>query len=446
MTKKIFVLDTSVCLTDSKSLTEFGTADVVIPLRVLEEIDKHKKRQDAVGSNARDTIRRLDEMRSRGSLTAGIRIQKGCGLLSVVSYDKKFDAHLNNLDSSVPDNEIIGTALMVRELNKDKKVVAVSNDINFRVKCDSINLETQDYQKDQVVKSHDQLYSGFESLIVPNDVVEASYKEEVWLEPEEEQVLFPNQFVMLVSEDDNKKTSILRFLGAGKPLKKLEDYSKTGVYKLKPRNKEQQMAFEILLDPTISFVTLGGPAGTGKTLLAVASALELLERPNSKFKKIVVSRPIVPMGKDIGFLPGLLTEKLRPWLGPIFDNLELLLDSKGTGKTKAKNLEYYFDTGMIEVEALTYIRGRSIPNAIIIIDEAQQLSQLESKTILTRVGEGTKLIYSSDISQIDNPYVNELSNGFTFAIEKLKHLDFTGHITLRKGERSKLATVASEIL
>lgn len=794
--KKIFVFDTSTFLDNSKSLFDFGTSDIVIPLKVLEEIDNHKKRQDSVGANARDIIRTLDSLREKGSLAKGVRIQKGLGIVRVIPYDKKFDYLLGTLDSSIPDNEIIGTAAMVKEQNPDNTVILVTRDINLRVKCDSLNIECQDYKKDKIVKTSSEIYTGFETFVVSDELVAESYKKDVEIPEELSKTLFPNQFVRLVSELDEKRSSVLIWNSKLNKLKTLDEYH-GGVSKIKPRNKEQQAAFNILLDENIDFVTMTGTSGCGKSLLSLAAALELLEKSGSKYQKIIVSRPVVPMGKDIGFLPGpqpldakiltpsgwttmgevkpgdrvisrdgkstgvlsihpqgekeiyritfsdgsstkccedhlwytsnererekhtgsvkslkeiistlkvrkgvkrnhsipmvepvefdeqsveidpyllgillgdgslsikthvsfttadpfiaeeagknipenlsiknktgtityaitrkevnskntngLITslkklnlmgkksyekfvpkeylfnskdirlavlqglmdsdgtvgkggttisfsstsqqlakdvqflvqsfggkatiqnkqtyftykgikkaglpsfvvqvsvrpeiqtfllprkleivvprtkyvparyiesvelvgkfeaqcilvenpehlyvtddfivthntmeEKMSPWLGPIYDNLECILNTKDpVKKGKSKTLDYYFDTGIIEIEALTFIRGRSIPNAIVIIDEAQQLSGHEMKTILTRAGEGSKLIVSGDPQQIDNPFVDETSNGLTYAIEKMKHLEYTAHISLRKGERSRLATSAADLL
>lgn len=794
--KKIYIFDTSTFLDNSKSLFDFGTSDIVIPLKVLEEIDNHKKRQDSVGANARDIIRTLDSLREKGSLAKGVRIQKGLGFVKIVTYSKDFDHLLGNLDSNVPDNEIIGTAAMVKEQNPDNTVILVTRDINLRVKCDSLNIECQDYKKDKIVKTSSEIYTGFETFVVSDELVAESYKKDVEIPEELSKTLFPNQFVRLVSELDEKRSSVLIWNSKLNKLKTLDEYH-GGVSKIKPRNKEQQAAFNILLDENIDFVTMTGTAGTGKSILALSAALELLEKNGSRYHKIIVSRPIMPMGKDIGFLPGpqpldakILTpsgwttmgevkpgdrvisrdgkptevlsihpqgekeiyritfsdgsstkccedhlwytsnekertkftgsvkslkeiistlkvrsgvkrnhsipmvepvefdeqiievdpyllgillgdgglskdpqvnfssadsfiveevekkipenlsvkkrsgpidyritrkivdskntnnllqslrdlglmgkksnekfvpkqylyntkdirlavlqglmdsdgtvgksgmsvsfastsqqlakdvqflvqsfggkatiqnkqtyftykgikkaglpsfvvqisvrpeiqtfllprklkivvprskyvpvrfiesvelvgkfeaqcirvensehlyvtddfivthntmeEKMSPWLGPIYDNLECILNTKDpVKKGKGKTLDYYFDTGIIEIEALTYIRGRSIPNAIIIIDEAQQLSAHEMKTILTRAGEGSKIVASGDLQQQDNPFVDETSNGLTYAIEKMKHLEYTAHISLRKGERSRLATSAADLL
>jgi len=250
--------------------------------------------------------------------------------------------------------------------------------------------------------------------------------------------LYSNQYVMLVSNSNDKKTALARFNLYSEPLMKM--YKMEPVWDIIPRNKEQTFALELLMDPEVQVVSLIGQAGSGKTLLAVAAGLEQVLGESSEYKKLIVSRPIQPLGKDIGFLPGTLEEKMDPWLMPIKDNLEFLLgNDRGV-------VQDYFEKGVIEIEAITYIRGRSITNAFIIIDEAQNLTRHELKTILTRVGEGTKIILTGDIEQIDNIYIDETSNGLTYAVEKFKNYDISGHITLQKGERSKVATLAAKIL
>jgi len=437
MAKKIYVLDTSVCLTDANSIKAFGNNDIVLPLKVLEEIDNHKQRQSGVGLNARNIIRSLDLYRSKGSLNKGVRIGKGKGILSVKGFEP-VDLP-PSLDPSVPDNQIIGTALTIKSLTPKRKVIVVSRDINMRVKCDSIGLLSEDYNVGQVVKDSSLIYTGYVSHLVDDQIIDQMYEGKKIYIDKEDISIYPNQLVMLVSNSNEKKTALSRFVGYEKPLKKIVEY-KQGVWDVIPRNKEQCFATNLLMDPSVSVVTLVGKAGSGKTLLAIAAGLEqVLSLDRSTYKKLVVSRPVQPLGKDIGFLPGTLEEKMSPWLMPIQDNLEFLMGDK-TG------LQTYVQSGVIEIEALTYIRGRSISNAFIIIDEAQNLTIHELKTIITRVGEGTKIILTGDIEQIDNVYIDETSNGLTHAVEKLKEYDIAGHIALQKGERSKVATLAARIL
>jgi len=434
--KKTYVIDTNVFLTNHESIFSYKNNDIIIPLKVLEEIDKHKKRQDGVGLNARMTIRTLDKLRSKGNLYKGVRLGKGKGILSIKSYDPKLIP--GDLDLTSADNQIIGTAITEKQHVGKRQVIVVTRDINMRVKCDSLQIPTEDYISDQVVDNIGNLYTGFSKHLVDDETVDRFYNNEEVIIEKEDVELFPNHFVMLVSNSNEKKTALARFINYNIPLERIADY-KQGIWGLKPRNKEQTFALNLLLDPDVPIVTMFGKAGCGKTLMALACGLEqVLEK--SIYKKLVVSRPVQPLGKDIGFLPGTLEEKMRPWLMPIQDNLDFLM----SGKKSA--MDIFFENGTIEIEALTYIRGRSISNAYIIIDEAQNLSVHELKTIVTRVGENTKIILTGDVEQIDNTYLDATSNGLTYAVEKLKNYEISGHMTLLKGERSKVATLAAKVL
>ena len=435
MAKKTYVLDTSVYLTDSNCIKSFNNNDIVIPLKVLEEIDKHKKRQDSVGSQARSIIRLLDSLRDKGSLSKGVRIEKGLGIIRVSSYNPL--CLPDDLDLEDSDNQIIATALSEQESTfKSRKVVVVSRDINMRVKCDALGLLTEDYQAEQVVERADGLYTGRTEILVDEQDVDRFYSgDQIWIDPSEH-FLSPNQFVMLISNSNDKKTALARFHDYNKPLSKIIKSNKK-IWSTEPRNKEQQFAFDLLLDPNVPVVSLVGKAGSGKTLLALAAGLEQTFGQGSIYKKIVVTKPVEPVGKDIGFLPGSMEDKMLPWLAPIQDNLQFLMgDDKAT-------LELYMEKGQIEVEAMTFIRGRSISNAFIVIDEVQNMTQHEIKTVLTRVGENTKIVLTGDIEQIDNVYIDATNNGLSYVVERLKGEQITGHVTLLKGERSKVATIAA---
>ena len=435
MAKKTYVLDTSVYLTDSNCIKSFNNNDIVIPLKVLEEIDKHKKRQDSVGSQARSIIRLLDSLRDKGSLSKGVRIEKGLGIIRVSSYNPL--CLPDDLDLEDSDNQIIATALSEQESTfKSRKVVVVSRDINMRVKCDALGLLTEDYQAEQVVERADGLYTGRSEILVDEQDVDRFYSgDQIWIDPSEH-FLSPNQFVMLISNSNDKKTALARFHDYNKPLSKIIKSNKK-IWSTEPRNKEQQFAFDLLLDPNVPVVSLVGKAGSGKTLLALAAGLEQTFGQGSIYKKIVVTKPVEPVGKDIGFLPGSMEDKMLPWLAPIQDNLQFLMgDDKAT-------LELYMEKGQIEVEAMTFIRGRSISNAFIVIDEVQNMTQHEIKTVLTRVGENTKIVLTGDIEQIDNVYIDATNNGLSYVVERLKGEQITGHVTLLKGERSKVATIAA---
>ena len=457
MAKKTYILDTSVYLSDANSIDAYQNNDIIIPFKVLEEIDKHKKRQDSVGSNARKTIRTLDALREKGSLYKGIRIDKGKGILTVRGIEAEpGEKGVHNvtvsgtplvpartqLDTSIADNEIITVALQEKQQNPRRKVILVSRDINMRVKCDSLGLLTEDYIINQVVKTTEHLYTGYRTHLIDEQIIDQFYSgEKIYLDKEEIQ-LQPNHFLMLVSNSNEKKTALARFYNYSRPLKRINGEYKHGIWSVRPRNKEQSYAFELLMDPDVKVVTLVGKAGSGKTLLTIAAGLAQVveETTEPLYKRLIVSRPIQPLGKDIGYLPGTLEEKMAPWLSPIQDNLRYLM-----GNDK-ETLRMYTSQGIIEIEALTYIRGRSIADAFIIIDEAQNLTAHELKTIITRVGENTKVVLTGDIDQIDNAYVDETSNGLAYAVEKFKSHDISGHITLVKGERSKVATLAAKIL
>tara|TARA_R110002020_G_scaffold189156_5_gene388070 strand:- start:174 stop:1511 length:1338 start_codon:yes stop_codon:yes gene_type:complete len=445
MAKKTYVIDTSVFLTDSDCIYDFENNDIVIPIKVLEEIDKHKGRQDSPGLNARRTIRTLDSFRKKGSLSGGVRIRKGKGILRVANLgdNPKLPAEMS---MEVPDHQIIATAINEKEELKPRKVIMVSRDINMRVLCDSLDLLSEDYKSGKVVHKRTDLYNGFSKFLVDDEIIDRFYSEEkIILDKQESKLFHPNQFLMLVSNSNEKKTCLARYVNHGEPLSQIGKYKNgNNIWGVDPRNKEQTFALELLTDPSIPIVTLVGKAGCGKTLLAVASGLQQVIGKSGKvdgeYTRLIVTRPVQPLGRDLGYLPGSLEEKMSPWLAPIQDNLQFLM-----GNDKA-TLEEYRMQGIIEIEALTYIRGRSLSKAFLIVDEAQNLTSHELKTIVTRVGEGTKVVLTGDIEQIDNVYIDETSNGLAYAIEKFKHYPLSGHITLNKGERSEVATLASKVL
>ena len=443
MAKKNYILDTSVYLTDADALFKFENHDIFVPLKVLEEIDKHKKRQDSVGANARKTIRTLDEFRAKGNLQKGVRIDKGKGLITVVSYEVlKNVAFPSDLDLGIPDHIILATAMAVRD-ESNRKTFVVSRDINMRVICDSIGLAAEDYRTEKIITSSEELYSGLSQHLVDDQVIDRFYTGDdiIISKDETAEVWHPNQYILLMSNANEKKTCIARFYNHFQPLKKII-HDKIPDWKISSRNKEQAFAIDLLMDPSVKVVSLVGRAGSGKTLCAIAAGLQqtIGLRGSNPYDRMIVSRPVQPLGKDIGFLPGTMEEKMLPWLMPIQDNLQFLL---GGDKN---TLQMYVSKGKIEIEALTYIRGRSIANAFVIIDEAQNLTAHEIKTIMTRVGEGTKIVLTGDIEQIDNVYVNETSNGLAHAVEKLKEFPLSGHVTFTRGERSEVATLASKVL
>ena len=433
---KTLVLDTNVFLTEAQSLFSFGDSNIAIPTIVLDEIDKHKHRQDTAGFNARSMNRILDSFRAHGSLMSGVPLGEGKGKVFVAQYDPRYlPAGMEAEDS---DNKIMAVALRLKLAGHD--IVVMSRDLNMRVKCDSFGIACEDYQPQQIIKSTDKLFDGAMTLSVSADLIDRFYEDQETLLPDQEHMLYPNQYLVLTAEGNSKKSALCRFVNYNTPLRKVNSYK--DIWGLSANNTEQTYAMDLLFDPGVQVVSLAGQAGTGKTLLAAACGLEqVLHTPRSQggYDKLIITRPVQPLGRDIGFLPGTIEEKMMPWIAPLRDNLEYLFGDKTA-------LDMQMEQGTIEIEAMTYIRGRSISNAFMIVDEAQNLTAHELKTIITRVGHGTKLVLTGDIQQIDNSYVDSISNGLTYAVEKFKGYGISGHITLYKGERSKLATLAAEIL
>lgn len=457
--RKTYILDTNVLLSDPNCFNNFKDNDLVIPMLVLEELDRHKSRSDEVGRNCREATRILDNFSKKGSIRDGVPLPAGGTLRVMTSVKSKIKKSVE-LDSTCVDNMIINFAIELAKTNSDK-VILVSKDINVRLKCASLNIQAQDYLSLRVADSFDMMYTGVKVLTTSNDIINSFYNgKEINLKDITSEQTYPNQLFVLKSSDGSVNSALCRSNTSGQllHLQKFEN-----IFGVKPRNKEQNFSLDLLMNPEIKLVTLTGRAGCGKTLLALAAGLAQLEAIGTHpiYQKLIVSRPIHPVGKDIGFLPGTLNEKMEPWVAPVRDNLEYLLSSAAGRKmsrvTKKKTedgqslfadpyMELMQQKGLIEIEAITYIRGRSIPNAFIIIDEAQNLSMHELKTIITRAGEGTKIILTGDLEQIDNVHVDAFTNGLTHAIEKFKDQNISGHVTLLKGERSELATLASKIL
>lgn len=431
---KTFVIDTNVLLHDENALESFGNNEVVITLDVLEELDHFKTRRDELGRVARHVVRHLDALRELGNLNEGVPLDSGGQLM--VRFGEKGDNLPPAMDRTIPDNRIIATALRMRD-EEGRDVVFVSKDVNARVKSDTLGLPTEDYERQRF--DFDELWDGYQTLTLPADAVDAFYRGTPIEAPKG---MHPNELALLQDETNPKHTALGRHNateGTVVPLR----FEETQPWKLRPLNLQQHFAIELLMDPEVRLVTLIGKAGTGKTLLALAAGLEQVAE-RQVYRRILVSRPIMPLGKDIGYLPGSKEEKLESWMEPIFDNLKFLVDPMLEG-TEGK-VDYLFEKEWIEVEAMTYIRGRSLPNLFIIVDEAQNLSPHEVKTIVSRAGHGTKVVLTGDPYQIDNPYLDASSNGLTTLVERFKDQPLFGHVTLTRSERSDLASLAAELL
>ena len=440
--KKIFVLDTNVLLHSAAALESFADNEIVIPMTVLEELDKFKRNQDELGRNSRHVIRKLDQLREKGSLFTGVCLDNAaepdqCGFLRVVISE---GALFQNADMGVPDNRILNVASMLKKQFPDRQVIFITKDINLRLKADAFGIKVQDFEKERV--DYNELFTGSRTENVSGELIDQFHQEKSIPVPAGMNIQ-PNEFVLLQDAVNSKHAAFgwRRF----DRLEKLHDGIAEHVWNITPRSREQRMALHLLMDPEIPLVTLVGKAGSGKTLLALAAALELTEKQNV-YSRILVSRPIIPLGNDIGYLPGDKDEKLDVWMQPIYDNLEFLLRSDKRESSARRQIEEMKRNKKLEVEALTYIRGRTIPNQFVIVDEAQNLTPHEVKTIVSRCGEGTKIVLTGDPDQIDNPYLDASSNGLTNIVEHMKHLPLSGHITLMKSERSPLAAAAAEFL
>jgi len=431
--QKNYILDTNVLLHDPGCLESFQDNVVIVPIYVIEEIDHFKKEASELGRNAREIGRLLDGFRGQGNLAHGVKTAGGGTLKVVIHQD--YPIHTMDGNPHHVDNALLALAVT---LNEGKRpVVLVTKDTNLRIKADALGVRAEDYETGRVHPN--EMYSGARELQMESTAVRALKQGETLPLPDE--AFFPNEYVWVRSDDDTSLSALGRVnpgMTALQPLR-VPDHPVVG---LRPRNKEQHFALDALLDPEISLVTAMGKAGTGKTLLALACGLHQVDEMGL-YGRLLVSRPVFPMGNDLGYLPGEIEEKLNPWMQPIFDNLEFLLDRQRGKKLSVTKL---ITSGVIGIEPITYIRGRSIPGQYLIVDEAQNLTPLEVKTILTRVGEGTKIVLTGDLYQIDNPYVDALSNGFNYLVQKFREEPLAAHVELLKGERSLLAERASDIL
>ena len=432
MTRKTFVIDTNVLLHDPQSLMKFPRNLVVIPIAVLEELDKMKRFPSDLGKNARETIRLLDSLKTMGTGNLHIGVKLGNGATIRIHPEVKGDFKYN-LSMAISDNRIIITAFLLQE--QGDKVVFVSKDFGARIKAEAIGIEAEDYEN--LKYSYDSMYRGINHLELPKHDIDQFYKDGRLSIPDLR--CRPNEYVIMTSPEHS--SAIGKYDSMHQDVEALLKVS--NVWGIKPRNVEQRCAMDLLLRDDIKLVTLMGPAGTGKTLLALACGMRKVF-DEGIYSRILVSRPIIPLGRDIGYLPGTKEEKLLPWMQPIYDNLEFVCAS--TGGESTETLKWVLDSKKIEMEAVTYIRGRSLPKMYMIIDEAQNLTPHEVKTIISRAGEGTKVVLAGDPTQIDNPYLDENSNGLTYIVGKFLEHKIFGHIFLDKTERSELAALAADVL
>jgi PhoH-like ATPase len=441
---KNYILDTNVVLHDPNALLNFADNNVLIPIEVIEEIDRFKRESSELGQNARTVSRMLDGFRGEGSLSEGVKLPTG-GKLKIAFQKNGQNGHGHaNGDSHIfngnsVDNRILAFAAGIQKAQPKNPTILVSKDINLRIKADALGLMAEDYENDRVLIQD--LYTGMIEMSVSPEKM-AAFRADGELEINGGKKYFPNEYCTLIDETNPKKAALTKVDATGTKLVPIID-SRESVWGIKPRNREQHYAFDALLDDRVKLVTLMGKAGTGKTLMAMAAGLKrtVLDR---EFRRLVVARPTISMGKELGFLPGSLEEKLAPWMQPIHDALEMLSDlNMGHDHRRSGDL---MRSGSIVVEALSYIRGRSIANQFMVIDEAQNLTPLEAKTIITRVGHGTKIIFTGDPYQIDNPYVDSSSNGFNYIVSRFRDQAIAAHIELQKGERSELAELAANIL
>jgi PhoH-like ATPase len=455
--RKHFVLDTNVLLHNPNAIFRFDEHEVVIPLTVIEELDRFKKNNDETGRNARQVIRALDELRSKGRLFEGVNWNTDGGTVRIDRCDR---SQPFALDLDHADNRILGVAHALHA--SGCRTIFISKDINARVKCDALGIPCEDFEADRI--DTDWLFEGYVEIQVDGALIDELYQErqlqvsrlgdfglaEQLGQPNGLPELSPNQFLVLHDAADESHTGLARLLSDTGHLIPVTGPRKP-VFGIMARNLQQTMALDLLLDDEIKLITMIGPAGTGKTLLALAAGLQKVIK-EERFDKLLTARPIMPLGRDIGYLPGDKDEKMAMWMQPVFDNIAYLLSTRGShlndaeSRTAEQRLDRLMATGQVVLEPITYIRGRSIPLQFMVVDEAQNLSPHEVRTIVSRVGEGTKIVLCGDIGQIDSPYLDSSSNGLTHVIDRMRHHPIAGHVSLNKTERSELARISTEIL
>ncbi len=438
---KTFILDTNVLLFDPQALFKFERHDIVIPIVVIEEIDHFKHDMSENGRNARFFSRLMDEMRANGNLSKGVLLPSGGSLTVAFDGDTRLPSEFQMHRA---DNRILALALCLKKNRAVQSLVIVTKDVNLRIKADVLGVCAKDYEHSNV--EPDELYSGVTSILVDGQIVDEFYQNKKLMPLKFVHTLKANQYVILKDALNANHTAVGRYSkelqGIVSILKPIE-----GLWGIFPKNVEQVFAVDALLNDEIKLVTLVGTAGTGKTLLAIAAGL-FKTVDECIYHRLLVSRPVFPLGKDIGFLPGDIEEKLNPWMQPIYDNMDFLFGAvhqKGK-RDGSRGCQELMNQNLLQIEPLTYIRGRSIPHQYLIVDEAQNLTPHEIKTIVTRAGDGTKIVLTGDSYQIDNPYVDAANNGLVYLVDRFKDEAIAAHITLTKGERSKLSELASHLL
>jgi PhoH-like ATPase len=437
--RKYYILDTNVLLHDPSSILSFQENHVIVPIYVIEEVDHFKREQSELGRNARRVSRLLDSFRLRGNLSDGVPTDSGGTLRVAIDADVTL-AQVNS-GSNFVDNALLSLAVDLSKEHADRPVVLVTKDTNLRIKADALSIQAEDYETGRVelaeiASEHVDIELGKEALdqLAGGTAVGAPPME-----------LHPNQYVRLHAAGESKRSVLGRVAPDVATILPLRSEIHE-ISALRPRNMEQHFALDALLDDSVTLVTLMGRAGTGKTLLALAAGLHLTRRRDA-YARMLVARPILPMGRDVGYLPGGLGQKLQPWMQPVFDNLGLLLEQTGaTHLDTVRAIQGLMDQGIVAVEPLTYIRGRTMSRQYLVVDEAQNLTPLEVKTIVTRAGEGTKLVFTGDPDQIDNPYIDSSSSGFNALVQGFRREPIATHVHLAKGERSALAERASTLL
>jgi len=432
--RKNYILDANILIHDPYSIFQFADNTVIIPVGVIGELDRFKKEPTDRGFSARAVVRLLDELRNGQSLASGVTLENGGHLRVYCEPDRVLSG-----GTEPADTEILRVARTIKEAEHGTPVVIVTKDINLRIRADAVGLRAEDYESDQV-RLTDVMAGKGEISVSPAQLEEFRREGRLSLPHGE---LEPNEYVLLRAAGEDRTTSLARHDMASHALTALRDPQK-GLWGVRPRNKEQYYAVDALTDERINLVSLLGKAGTGKTLLALAAAMHLSCR-RRRYRGILVCRPIVPVGRDLGYLPGDIGRKLAPWMKPVIDTIEFLLDTGGPIKGK-HDCASLMRSGDIEIQPLTYIRGRSITNRFVVIDEAQNLTPLEIKTVITRIGEAAKIVLTGDPWQIDNPYVDRNSNGFTYLINRFRSQSLAAHVQLQKGERSNLAELAANLL